>query len=426
MRRNLLGILLVAAVFFWQCEENPVETQLGDRTANLVVDTLYATIDNTLQLDEIVPTFTAERVLVGSYQSHTFRPILKFNGILASAIIDSAWLELAVTDQIGDSENPFTIRAHPAINNWLTDTSEVWMTNPDDNIDRNTVLGQMQMTAQDSTTDTLNLVFSPTAFPLLEEWADANTDTTLFNNGIILEGENPEFVREILARDILGGSGITLYYRYHTEEDDSVLEASTIASTDAFLIQGNYEAQRPGLPDYNFLTTYTNPYVMVLGFDLEVLRTKYPDGILPSSMILQLPVDLDYSLPHPSDTYNPDLRVMPLLSNPDSAGVRVDSSRIFSLDVSTNSFNEILMNRYSADEHYIEVNAGSERSDFAAAFMFRRLNQGADSTFKGLAVEFRQQNQYMSYFSFYRYNNPDPANRPRLILYSLKLPAEPF
>lgn len=424
------GLLLIA-VLMMQCEENPVDLRVPDREGRIVSDTLYGTIDNTYRIDKTISTLAADRLMIGSHAGFTFRPIIRFINFPTDIEIQEAWIEFVALAQAGDMPSDFIATAYPVRELWLTDTSTVW-SDPESNIDRSVSLGELTVTPEDpadttGTPDTLRFEFTTAGIDTLNRWVAAVEDTNITNAGMILESPMAGFVREVQARNATTRQGIHIFFRY-LDDNDSLVTDSLLAESDAFLIDGDWSFDPGFLQEHTVVTTYSNPYVAVVRFNIDTLLTRYPEGALVESANLQMPVNLAQSVLPGESGFDPGLHIYPLRSPVTDPDVEVDSAF-----VGLGSFGPVselgivLMNRYSDDDRYIEVQGGSERQELAINYIQRRLNEPvADSTFSGFYIEVRRQFQYPAAYAFYRANSADPARRPRLIVNSLQLPEERF
>ena len=152
--KNYVWVILAAGLaMFWSCEENTLDSVTTDGgTGQIVVDTLYATYDSTYASAIRPSTLGVNQLQLGRRGGYKFRPIMRFFGLPEEPIeLLSARIEFAVTGSSG-SPTELTARAHPIIDNWLTDTSRVWQ-DADGNIDDNITLGEMQILFQNNSSD---------------------------------------------------------------------------------------------------------------------------------------------------------------------------------------------------------------------------------------------------------------------------------
>ena len=87
--------LLLSLTLFWQCDENPQNIALSDKTGEIVIDTLYANNDATYPINRKVSTLSANRLHLGAVNGFTFRTIMRFSNFpVDTIVIDTAWIRL--------------------------------------------------------------------------------------------------------------------------------------------------------------------------------------------------------------------------------------------------------------------------------------------------------------------------------------------
>ena len=126
MKRIFLLIAL-SGLLSLSCTEDPLQLQLP--SSELVRDTLYATGDETVQIDQILSTSSSSRLSIGSARGYTFKPIMVFSPFPAT--IDTANLSLVsasiklegLTSREGTSLDSFQVTAYTMLSEWKTDTS---------------------------------------------------------------------------------------------------------------------------------------------------------------------------------------------------------------------------------------------------------------------------------------------------------------
>lgn len=419
----------IKAIFLWlmaltglallsNCEENPNPIALQDRNSEIISDTLYCKFDTTRALDKVITTINSDRLLLGTQQNYNFRVIFRFSfaGLTDTLDVDSAWVRFV---SLGPKSNKnsigmeFTATGYLPLEDWLADTSKVWENYPA-NVDFSKPVGEMRVTNLPE--DTTLFRFNKLGMDAVRRWAGAADSLFYYkikNYGIVLDFTSATFLKEFQGRSTTENKGIYLFIADTISTDsvvtDSVVIDSFQAVTDAFLIEGTFQP----VPNRDHTATLT-PWVTLLDFDLDTLKQIYQGGLIITSANLQLPVDWANTLTH-SD-FGPNLQLFPLTSSLTDSGIVIDSTflGIPSLIID--------LNRYSEDSTYVQVTDGTERQEFAANYIQRKLN--FPDVYKGFYIENKFQDQYLANFSFFKYNSPDPARRPRLIIQLLKLPDE--
>ena len=354
----------------------------------LATDTLYAELDTTYSIP-IPSTRFSSRLLIGSFAGMTCRPIIKFTSLPVNASISDAYIRFATAGITGDNPQPFTMRAHPILADWTTNTEQVW----DDyqqNIDLTATLGTMEVTVDSS--DTLIMHMDSLGLDYFNKWA--NEDSSEFNYGLLLDFDNADFIKEFLSNSSLISPVLVLTY---APPQDTTRKDSLIASSDAFLIEGDF-AQTQGR-DY---IVSLSPLVTLLQFDTTPLLNK---GIMVSA---NLQLSVDTSNTHFSEDFGVYTRILKLTSDLDDSLVVIDSS------VSGLASYSIEMTRFDKDNSYIEINTGSERRDFGTLFIQDLIENPQPA--KKLYVGFRNNVDFASYIALLKRNDPDPNKRPRLII----------
>ena len=404
-----LLLLLLAMPGLWSCEENPNPVELTDRNANIVTDTLFATYDTTFSRDKTITTLAAERLLLGEAGGIKSRIILRFSQLPDSVTFDNAWIQLNRRGVIGDFPSDFQATAYPIRETWLADTSQVWLPNPDDNIDFSTAMGALNVTVSD-TIDTVT--FNNFGIQRLNEWAD--TTNGIDNNGLVLNFDAVNFVKEYQARSSVNTGGPQLFVQYK-DTSDSTITDTLQALFDAFLVEGDFQP----VPGRLHTTTLKSPMVSVIQFDVTSLSNKYPQGVIPVSADLELTIDQANTFY--STTLRPDLLIYPLASPIDSSELRFDS-RFLDTQGNLNPLLSVNLSGFNSDSTILRVPGGNETQELAGNYVQEILND--PEIFSGLYIEDRSPSSVLRLMTFFRFNNSDVSQRPRLIISSIKLPEE--
>ncbi len=408
--QRLITALAVSMLIFIAsgCDENPDPVSIGDRTAEIFTDTLFATFDTSfVQVQENLTTLNASRLLIGQFDGVTCKPMFKFLTLPDSiTTVDSAYIEIKTGKHIGDfSAQPFTAKAYPIAVEWLADTSNVWETAAfEDNLDLSMPIGEFQVSPLDSQTVRLNL--NAAGLALIKSWAD--TSSGVDNNGIAFTFDNANFMKEFLARDLDGNTGPTLYLHY----TDSIPKADTLlVSLDVYNISGT-----PSRPANRLVTsTLKNSYVTLFKFNIDELWDRYPQGVLVENARLELSIDRDQSYFNSAF-----LGLLPLA---DSSGFTADDL-VLSSDYTSVLGSEIQFTEFNDDTTKLSNTPGSEERELAANYVQVLLvNSSRFAGFYmrdlGIVTTFRK-------FVFYRTGEADVDKRPKLILKLLRVPAERF
>lgn len=402
MLRLLSGFFLFLFLLIWGCSENPVELQDPSLVepvyeTQVFVDTLYATFDTTYLTQPMVSTLESNRILVGSGEGMTFRPILKFSFIPSGFKVTHAELQFPTLEAIGDAPQAFEVTAYPVTEEWTDNTDSIWADYAAV-VDYTRPMGSMTITPEAD--DTLTLVLTDTT--LLNFWADSSGYEQ--NHGFILDFNSANFVKALQANNFMQ---LSFILKGETEEKQ---DSATIV--DAFLVQGDY----PLIPGRNYVSTL-KPRATVLTFDLTPLAQKYPNNIDVSSANLQMSVDWDNTLM--DNDFKAALQILRLRSDPASSTVEVDSTQT---DPVQGFF--VDFTRISDDSTFIEISSGQERVELARNYVQREIVD--PDAFTGFLIQFRNRVDLMSYFAFLKRNEVDKAKRPRLILEYVVYPSSRF
>jgi hypothetical protein len=403
-----LSAVLLGMMSIWSCEENPNPIALDDRNSQIVSDTLYARFDTTCALKKTITTINSNRLSLGSLEGYNFRIILKFSftELPDTFQIDNAWMRFTTLQAVGEMPTEFTATGYPPIEDWLADTSAVWEDYAA-NVDFTKPLGDMEVTTAGD--DTVIFNFNDLGVQWVRLWAGQDSSIKVENTGMFLDFTTANFIKEFQARNSPTNEGVFLFVADSIEQDSVVVD-SFLAITDAFLVEGQFQP----LPDRDHATTLT-PWVTLLDFNLDTLNQIYPEGFIVISANMQLPVDWENSFRHPD--FGPNLQMLPLISDPEKPeSIEIDSSFIGSA-VLTIDFNQL-----NEDSTYIEVTEGVERQELGANYIQRKLN--SPDVYSGYYIEHKSQDQYLTNFSFFKRNQTDSKQRPRLIIRSLRLPDE--
>jgi hypothetical protein len=390
------------------CDENPDPVSIGDRTAEIFTDTLFATFDTSfVQVQENLTTLNTSRLLIGRYDGVTCKPMFKFLKLPDSiSTVDSAYIEIKTGKHIGDfSALPFIAKAYPISVEWLADTSGVWESSAfEDNLDLSMPIGEFQVSPIDSQTLRLNL--NGAGLNLIQSWAD--TSSGVDNNGLALTFDNANFMKELLARDLDGNTGPTLYLHY----TDSIPKIDTLlVSLDVYHIDGT-----PSRPTNRLITsTLKNSFVTLFKFDFDELWNRYPQGVLVENARLELSIDRSQSYFNSAF-----LGMLPLA---DSSGFTADDL-VISSDYTSILGSEIQFTEFNDDSTKLSNTPGSEERELAANYVQVLLVDssrfaGFYMRDLGIVTTFRK-------FVFYRTGEADIDKRPKLILKLLRVPAERF
>jgi len=421
--KRIFFLIVLSGLANWGCTEDPLQLQLP--SSELVRDTLYATSDATVPVDQIIATFSSSRVLLGSARGYTFRPVMTFSPFptilnLDSVSMLSARVEFdALTVREGTSQDSIQVTAYPMMSEWNTDTSATFINFPAQ-VDFSRPLGTFKTGFSADSLDDV-MVISDTS--IIKEWIAAG-DTTgdeLTNNGFVLDFNNAGFIKEFQARDATLGLGARLYYTYSIGGE--IISDSILVIRDAYLFDGDFVRD-----ESRTQVSTLNPWASMYTFDIDSLNRKYGGRALVESANIQLILDETNS--YINDDIGTRLRFVPFISPLNLINsVEVDTAFTGFPFLSDRVID--LTNVFDADTALalvgIQVPDGRERRDLASNYLRRELSSPTDtSSFTGFYLTSFSQTTSLQFFSFYRYNDPDPAKRPRLIIESLVLPEERF
>jgi len=390
-KRSYFFLIVLLVIFLLQCSENPV--QLSDdqvidpvRQGTFVTDTLYADFDTTYAQPKPLSTLGATRLLVGSFQNFTLRPIVRFNFNPLKFKVQSATIQFISRGVTGDFPQEFEVTAYPITQKWTDNTDSIWSQYAP-NIDFSRPIGRMTITTAPD--DTLELALTDTS--LLNFWADSVGAEQNF--GFTLDFSSANFIKSFQSLDSLKVKFISA--------GDTVVKSESVTLFDAFLVEG----QVPQVAGRDILATL-KPRVAVLHFDVDTLLRKNPQGVIINSTNLEWGFD-------PSNTFvnsalQANFRILKLTSDLTDPNFQIDSSFV---QIPANA---VALSQFTEDSVHIEVKNGSSRAGFAQRFVQEALRDSSGIT--GFLVEFINKKDFLSHFAFYRSNDPDPANRPRLIV----------
>ncbi len=402
MKYGIGTFLIVSLLWLWSCEENPVEFPLEQAT--LVQDTLYATFDTTYKVPRVITTLASQRLLIGELSGFKFRIILRFAGFPTGATpIDSAWIRFTTLEASGDMPTEFIATGYPILQSWVADTSEVWQ-DYNSNVDFNDPLGEMTITTSKS--DTVLFQFNSSGMTRINNWAD--TSSGVDNFGMALDFASANFVKEFQARNSSSNIGPFLFIQYQDSTDSTMVD-SILAISDAFLFEGDF----PSIPGRNQVTTL-RPRATLLKFNLDTLKQIYPEGIIIESANLEMNIDWSNTLINRD--FNANLEILPLTSSLTDTNISVDSAFV------GQETRLVDFSHFNSDSSLLQVSTGGDRQQLARFFIQSMVN--TPDLYEGFFIDFKNANQFLSQFTFFRYNESDPAKRPRLIIQSLRLPEE--
>jgi hypothetical protein len=413
-------IAIFCAVMLWQCDENPQPVALTERVGEIVVDTLYAIDDTLYTINRRISTLNTSSIYLGSANGYTFRLIMRFSNFpdADSMKIDTAWIRFPGKGIYVDKNTTpveFTASGYPIINEWSSDTVDVW-DDYESNVDFSSSIGNLTVTT--SQKDSIYFHFNEFGLQRLNAWVDT-VASGIPNNGFALDFTSANFAKEFQGRDAVAAAGPYLFFHYTFQKDTTINGSDTTVTretTDSLLaIQDAYKFTGEFLPiaERLHITSLDTPWVTLLKFDLEVLKQRYPLGIIIENANLQLPVDWENTLLNENRGAN--LQLLPLASELSDSNVKINSSYLTSgLAVS--------LTQFSDDSTYIETTEGTARQILARQYIQAQLNNPNFS--EGFYIEDRTPSEHLSTSSYFRHNYQNPQRRPRLILTSVKLPEE--
>jgi len=396
-------IIIVLILVFWMgCDEL---TELQDPNlfnpeihGELIKDTLYAISDTTQSIPK-PNTIGSNRLMLGSFSEFSCRPIIKFELLPRNAIFDTAWIKLFTANITGQMPQDFFATAYLIKNDWDSDKDQIW-SNFRENIDTTKILGSLAATTSEN--DTILVPLTEEGIRILNSWA--NEDSSQFNYGFLLDYNNANFIIEFFSNRLPDGP--QLVYRYSIPGDTNFVDVldSVGATTDAYLIEETF-TDGLDLSGSNY-TVSMSSLVTLLEFDTGPLFKDFPEGVVISSVNLQLPFDVSSSLL--SEDFGAFVHILSLESELEDSVVVVDSTffgdPLVSIDI----------NQFSSDSTFIEIRQGTERRDFGQVFFQDQINNVQPR--KKLYVGFKNNINFLSYFAFTKRKTANNLNRPKLIL----------
>ncbi len=394
-----LGILLILALWL-ACAENPVN--LPEDSAidpanqdRLRVDTLLVTFDTTYAVPGVVNTVDASVLLMGRQQGVEMRPIIKFLRGEHSANdvrVLEAEFKLIIDRFLGDTTTAYSITVYPVLQNWTDNTDPIWE-DVQSAVDFAHPIGYYQ--ADGLGRDTLTIQLTDTL--LVRSWSDTNrTDE---NYGVYLDFQaEGDFL-------IKFRSGPEFRLTYLAEGDTAASVDSTYLTRDAYVISGTPPVFQTN--QYNYAVSLF-PHYLLLQFDLEPLREKYPEGVIIASGEVLLPLNADASFIDPGEGV--PVRLRSIVGNPYLPDPEIDSTR-----------NALAFDAFSYDSGYVKLSPGTARKDFASVYLQQLLED--PQAFTGLKIDFRNAANFWGYVAFYKRWVTNPDLRPKLLVYYWVPPA---
>lgn len=390
-------LVSLSLLVIWSCDET-TEFEKGELfnpqvQGQIASDTLYAELDTTYSINK-PNTRSADRLMVGSFAGLQCRPILKFIDLPPSDVtITKGHIKFITASITGDNPQPFTVKAHPILNDWTTNTDMIW-NDYLQNIDTTKTLGSINVTISDN--DTILMPLDSLGLKYFNKWI--KDDSTDFNYGFILQYANANFIKEFNSNRNQQGPRVILEYNF---PGDTTLKDSAYSTSDAFLIEGDFTRQS----GVNYVSSFA-PWVTLLKFNTNDLIDKFPEGFVVETANLQLTIDKSNSFI--DSEFGVYFNILKLSSDLESNEVAVDSSVLGSPSYT------IDMTNLSDDSSYVQVNAGTERRDFGQYLLQDRIDD--PQTVKKLYVGFKNNIDFLSYIALYKRNHPDLDKRPRLII----------
>jgi hypothetical protein len=404
LNKTLLPVIIIFPILlFWiGCDEL---TELQDPDlfnpeihGELTIDTLYAIADTTQSIPK-PSTIGSNRLMLGSFSEFSCRPIIKFELLPQNAVFDTAWIKFFSANTTAEMPQEFFATAYLIENDWDSDKDQVWA-NYRENIDTTKIIGTL--TATTSKNDTILVPFTEEGIKILNSWA--SEDSSQFNYGFLLDYNNANFIKEFFSNRLPDGP--QLVYRFSIPGDTNFVDVldSVGATTDAYLIEETF-TDGVDISGSNYVVSMSS-LVTLLEFDTEPLFKDFPEGVVISSVNLQLPFDISRSLL--SGDFGAFLHILRLESELEDSVVVIDSTLFGDPLVS------IDINQFSQDSSFIEIRAGTERRDFGQVFFQDQINNVQPR--KKLYVGFKNNIDFLSYFAFTKRKTANNLNRPKLIL----------
>ncbi len=394
-----LGVMTLLGLWM-ACAENPVnlpeDSSIDPANQDrLRVDTLMVTFDTTYAISGVINTVDASVLLMGRQQGVEMRPIIKFLRGEHSANdvrVLAAEFKLIIERFLGDTTTAYSITVYPILQNWSDNTAPIWQ-NVQTAVDFSHPIGFYQ--AQKLAKDTVTIALTDTL--LVRSWTDTNK--TAQNYGVYLDFQaQGDFL-------IKFRSAPEFRLTYLAEGDTTSTVDSTYLTRDAFVISGTPPQLETDQYDY---TVSLFPHYMVMQFDLEPLRQKYPEGIIIASGEIVLPVNASASLIDPGEGV--PIRMRAIVGDPRQPDPAIDSSR-----------NALAFDAFSYDSGYIKLSPGTARKDFASVYLQQLLED--PQAFSGLKIDFRSAANFYAYVAFYKRWAQSIAQRPKILIYYWVPPA---
>jgi len=410
-------LLIILLFLLSSCSEDPhqlIVNVYNEEVPGVVKDTtLLVMSDTTYFKTSRVNTQFSLRIGLGSIDSLECRPIIRFTDystIPDSAQIDSAWIHLDGNNSLSKGNaSPIAARLHPIGGLWTNNLDEVW-NDYTQNIDRNTLLAELQISPDDTNNYTFTL--NDAGLDLVRTWADTAT-TPDENFGLIIDFDQADFIQYFSA--INSGGDPVLLLQYSLPADTTVYWDTLLANYDAFIYEGGFPRQ----PNRNYASSLIE-YHSLLNFDFSGFLASNNNEVTILSANLQLPVDLNYSL------------LDPLYDISNIVVLKLDTLKSDSLvaDSSTGLFARL--NYWSDDSSYIEIGSNDNRTTLSTMIR-QELSTGKttaayiisvidDASNKSSRVS--HEKEQFSYLSFFTYRDPDVLRRARLNI-EYWVPAKP-
>lgn len=226
-----LLILILVMLFINGCgSDNPVQgldlTDLTER--GKIRSTVLDSIELEVSFSKIAATGESKFLSLGSFDNIETQILLRFESIPESIRVDTAAIILFTHAIIGEKSGSFTAHVHQILTDWdeltVTDTTFA------NSFDQENILGSAEIfptVGDTSANDSVRIEFDA---QLVNAWIDS----TVANQGILINFSNSGFIKEFFSRDNNDNRPqLELHFTKNGLESDTTL----MATADAFLVR---------------------------------------------------------------------------------------------------------------------------------------------------------------------------------------------
>jgi hypothetical protein len=392
--KKYLVISLILLTGIWSCfEGDPLHDITGERLNNyggIYRDTLYAIADTSI-IEGKVSTESSGKLLLGSFADFDARFLVKFGNLLPDATeIDSLHLILTAVSNLGEPLSTITGSAHLVTEDWEESI------NKDDDWDYRTKIDYSpETTAEFEMSENSEGIYKIDLPPaLMTSWQDTTGGNQNF--GMLLDFSNAGYIKEFRSVDgPVASQKPRLAVIYYDEAQDSTFHDTLLVEKDASLIDfnGNIDPQNINIASGYSIRSFFK-------FDLDSI----PPLAAMSSMNFVFKRDTINSIMNKTSleemtirTVTTDFDLLPYYETDSTFTTNI----FYSLTLVEDSDNILELNPISRGE--------------SAQNFFQDIING-DIQFKSFLVHYRLEGEDISVYTIKNHFDPDPTERPQLII----------